>query len=129
MTIAKVTLIQQPNQFVRRGSSDQFFVLILLFEDFQRRREVPHLDGPITVAGQDEPAGTRSHPRGTFTFVNTERRDGGTVDRTNQANALSVRGQPHIELVRVRDHLLHKDLFVVLLAERTKVVASRIAVR
>lgn len=53
----------------------------------------------------------------------------GTVHGSDQTNAIPIRGQPNVQLVRVGDDLLHEYLLVVLFAERTEIVPGRIAKR
>ena len=43
--------------------------------------QVPHLDGPLAVAREDEPPGPGPHPTTPLALVNTEAGDDGTIHR------------------------------------------------
>ena len=44
--------------------------------------QVPHLDGAVAVASEDEPAGPGAHPCAALALVNTETRDDRAVHRS-----------------------------------------------
>lgn len=79
------------------------------------------------MSRENKPPRPRAHPAGALALVDAERADGAAVHRFDHANPLPVAGQPHEELVSVRDHLLDEHLFVVLLPERTAVVGGCVA--
>lgn len=99
-----------------------------LGRQLQGRRHVPHLNGTVCVARQNEASRSRSHTRRAFAFVHAKRSDGRPVDWPDDAHSIAVWGQSDVQLIDVGHHLLHKHLFVVLLAKRSKVVAGRVAV-
>jgi hypothetical protein len=61
--------------------------------------------------------------------VAAKRGDHSPIDRFDRADSVAIGRLPHVQHVRIGDDLLDENLLVILLAERAKVVAGRIAVR
>lgn len=80
------------------------------------------------MPSQDEPPRPGAHQRRSLALVDTEGGDCRVVHRPNDADPLPSRRESHVHLVNVGHHLLHKDLHVVLLAKRAKLIAGRVAV-
>ena len=72
--VGQLVLLQLPDQFLWCGTSPATR-RETLGEELQGRGEVPHLDGAVVVARQDEPPGSGAHPAAPVTLVNTETGD------------------------------------------------------
>ena len=89
--IGEVAVLEQP-QHLRRGRAAQLArrgglgraadgPLPVLGEELERRGQVPHLDGPLAVAREDEPPGPGPHPAAPLALVNKEAGDDGPIHR------------------------------------------------
>ena len=78
-TVSQLALLQLPDQLLRCGTSSPTRGQTLR-EELQSCGEVPHLYGPVVVAGQDKPPGSGAHPAAPVTLVDTETGDDGPVN-------------------------------------------------
>lgn len=60
---------------------------ISLVVEVQGRGQVPHLDGAVRVAREDEPSRPGAHPAGPFALVHAERAHGAVVHRLDHAHS------------------------------------------
>lgn len=101
---------------------------IFFLNKFECGSQIPHLYRSVTVAGQNESSRHRTHSRWFLAFVDTKWCDNGAIDGFDDAHSITIRCQTYVQLIRVWDHFLNKNLLVILLAEGPEIVASRIAV-